>query len=108
MLPDYLVVVSKETPMQKHNQPIVKVALSGITLGLLLCSLPALAQTGTGSGGTTSGSGTADTGASRTDTTRQEPGFNPGWLGLLGLAGLAGLRKPTVTYDANRSRTTNG
>ncbi|MBC7528724.1 MAG: hypothetical protein H7308_14410 [Chthonomonadaceae bacterium] len=86
----------------------MKVAISGVTLGLLLCSLSSLAQTGTGSGGTTSGSGTADTGTSRTDTIRQESGFNPGWLGLLGLAGLAELRKPQTTYDANRSRTSNG
>lgn len=41
--------------------------------------------------GTTTGSGTTRTSADSTRDHRDEPGFNPGWLGLLGLAGLAGL-----------------
>jgi hypothetical protein len=47
----------------------------------MMAIVPAMAQTGTGTGPTT---GT-------TTTQNNDRGFNPGWLGLLGLAGLAGL-----------------
>jgi MYXO-CTERM domain-containing protein len=44
---------------------------------------------------------------STTDTTSDDSGFDPGWLGLLGLAGLAGLmkrRETTVHRDAPARR----
>ena len=45
----------------------------------------------TTSSDTTTGTGTARTSADGTRDHRDEPGFNPGWLGLVGLVGLAGL-----------------
>ena len=64
--------------------------LASATLGLLLFSLPVLAQSGTDSSGSTNGGSSSQ----RTTDTNRDPGFNPGWLGLLGLVGLTGLRRP--------------
>jgi MYXO-CTERM domain-containing protein len=69
-------------------------------------SLPAWAQSTTGSGSTGStASPTATTGtttSTRRDEDREDHG-KWGWLGLLGLAGLLGLRKPEHRVDTTRT-----
>ena len=47
---------------------------------------------------TTSGANARDT-----NTTSDQRGFNPGWLGLLGLGGLAGLMRKNEERDSTRS-----
>jgi MYXO-CTERM domain-containing protein len=63
-----------------------------LSLGVA-CTLPAMAQSTTGSGtGSSTGTGTGlgTTSQTTTETRRDDPDY--GWLGLLGLIGLAGLR----------------
>ncbi len=87
-------------------------------LALTLATLPAHAQstgggTGGGTAGNTNGTMTDHTQGAGTDatTTRNDRGFDWGWLGLIGLAGLAGLagkkrEEPTVYRDPNAVGTT--
>jgi hypothetical protein len=90
-------------------------------LALSLATLPAYAQTNTAPGGTGGGT-TGDTNGTMTDhtqgagtdatTTRNDDGFDWGWLGLIGLAGLAGLagkkrEEPARYRDPNAVGTTN-
>ena len=64
--------------------------IAAATLAAFAYAGPAFAQGATGGGG--------DAGnTTGVETTRNDDGFNPGWLGLLGLAGLAGLRRPAPT-----------
>lgn len=72
----------------------------GAALLVTIITAPALAQTGTGGTGTTAPGTTG--GALTTTTTRDDDGFDWGWLGLLGLAGLAPLfmrKDRPVTVD---------
>ena len=88
--------------MQNTMQRRPGILLAGATLGLMLFSLPTLAQSGTGSGGSTGGTDTTPS-TQRTTDTNHDSGFNPSWLGLLGLVGLAGLRRqPTHTVTGVR------
>jgi hypothetical protein len=86
----------------------VKWLVSGLSLSLVLCAMPLLAQSGsdTGSGSSASGSsgGTTSSGTTQNGDTRRDNGFNPGWLGLLGLVGLSGLRKPQHTHEVTRTQ----
>lgn len=84
---------------------VVGAGVLGLSMALVPLTMPASAQTGSG----TSGTGTNNTGATTTTTTRtnDDNSFDWGWLGLLGLAGLAGLagrnrhEEPTRYRDPN-------
>ena len=76
------------------------------------CTVPALAQSSTGSGGS-GGSGTSARHSSTTNgktinDTRYEDRRDHGWIGLLGLAGLLGLcRKPEDRTGIQRTTETS-
>ena len=78
-------------------------------LALSLATVPAYAQTDTAPGATTTDN-IPNTGTN-VITTRDDDGFDWGWLGLIGLAGLAGLagkkrQEPTAYRDPNAVGTT--
>ena len=72
--------------MKKISYRASRCALT-LSLGLV-CALPVMAQSTTGSG---TGSGT--TSQTTTETRTETDDRDYGWLGLLGLIGLAGLRR---------------
>jgi hypothetical protein len=63
------------------------IGVTALAIGLTVSSLPASAQTNSGTGTT----GTNTTSAAPARTTEDHSDANWGWLGLLGLFGLAGL-----------------
>lgn len=81
----------------------------GVVSMSLACTVPALAQSSTGSSGSgTSVGNSSTTNGKTTSDTRSEERRDYGWIGLLGLAGLFGLRrKPEDRIDIQRTTGTS-
>ena len=104
--------------MKTNFSKLAGAAILACSLATLPLSLPASAQESSPSSSASTApdnaaaSGTAGNMQSQgTDNTRDDRGFDWGWLGLIGLAGLAGLARkkeePTRYRDPSTVGTTN-
>lgn len=89
---------------------VIWVSAVALSLAISTPVLSASAQTGGSGTGDTSNPSNTNSGTMSgqgVDSTRDDRGFDWGWVGLLGLLGLAGLRKPERTQayrdDANEA-----
>ena len=78
--------------MKSAVSKLIGAGVLSLSLAALPLTLPASAQTNTGSSGT-SGADTTSTYNNSNTADQGDRDFDWGWLGLLGLIGLAGLTK---------------